>query len=468
MSQRGTFTFSRKIKLAPAVGDWTSIQYQDSDLDEITVSSVRNTNFDSLPKDHLKYVHYIHYRLAERMTKKLSQDLDIKVELHSIVASQMAYDDFLTAQQSQIVQTDFVLGENGRVNILFEWALADMIVNRLVGGKGEESSTESFSDLEGEILKAQMHELMPLFVDAWKSIFTQDQLKLDFYCGKFTQDKKLSLREAYITFTFYFYFGSGDLRKVTWAYPNHILRKLLTIRQSFTDPIKKRVSVYPTTMEKTKVPVKVTLGQATLRMEDLNHLQVGDVVTLDTRLDAPLSVQVGDSTTVLSGQPGVTNNRLSVQLLMMDDTQAKPMRSVMPLAAAFSAPVANSVIESVSPIVAQAPAAPWPHEETTPEESDAPDFFEGSPLSSMQPAPAPLVSEPAEALSGDPDPFEETLDETEEYDDVDNWIDEEEEQEEDTLDGEGDIPGLNEPPPPKNANENDWDDDFSWDDLDTE
>ena len=105
--EKSLFEFNRSIKLSPAIGDWTSIQYEEGDLNELSVSSIQNVNFDSLPKEQLKYVHYLHYRLAEKMTKKLSQDMDIKVELHSIEVMQMSYEDFLRMSQEKLVQTNF-------------------------------------------------------------------------------------------------------------------------------------------------------------------------------------------------------------------------------------------------------------------------------------------------------------------------------------------------------------------------
>lgn len=460
VNQKNGFAFSRKIKLAPAIGDWTTIQYRDSDMEEINISPIRNINFDSMPRDQLKYVHYLHYRLAEKITKKLSQDMDIKVELHSIVASQMAYDDFLNAQQNSVVQTDFVLGEHGRVNVLFEWALADMIVNRLVGGKGEESDAETFSDLEGEILKTQTEELVPYFIDAWKSIFTQDQLRLDFQCGKYMQDKKVTLREAYIIFTFYFYFGQGDLRKVTWAYPNHILRKLLTIRQTFSDPIKKRIAIYPNTLSKTKIPIKAVLGETTLRMQDIKNLQVGDVITLDTYLDEPLKIYVGGQKTRLSGQPGVVDHKVCIQLLMLEDQGSPYKRTIRNTVLPFiqETPFVEPLSEQPAPVY-NAPAIPA-EEETMP-----------------APIPTPVIEEEVETddWENEPDDVEEESPEEEPGEEEvadDEWgdLDDDEETPEEPETTLADVTNepLSEPAesPEGEETEEEWDDDFSWDDLD--
>ncbi|MFT5171372.1 MAG: flagellar motor switch protein FliM, partial [Candidatus Marinamargulisbacteria bacterium] len=311
-------TFSKKIKLGPAIGDWTTIQYRDPDLEEISISQVQDINFDSLPKDQLRFVHLLHYRLAEKLVAKLSVDMNIKVELHTIVASQTSYEDFLQSQKDNVIQSDFIIADVGRVNAIFEWNLADVIVNRLVGGRGEETEDQQFSEIEIDILRTQMQELVPLFSDSWKNVFNPNSVKMEFICGKYVHDKKISLREAYVMFTFYMYFGRGDLKKVIWAYPNHVIRQLMDLYFQVPDPIEQLVHFTEKTKSVTKFEVNARLGNARLTMGELKTLQVGDVIPLDTLLDEPLEVKFGQSVS-LFGQPGVLDNKLCVQLIMLDE-----------------------------------------------------------------------------------------------------------------------------------------------------
>ena len=100
---RQKFAFSRKINLGPAIGDWTTIQYREAEDDEFNVSNVRDIKFDSLAKNKLKDAHYIHYRLAERVINYLSDQLNAKLELHSVYATQVAYSDFLDSMNEKSV-----------------------------------------------------------------------------------------------------------------------------------------------------------------------------------------------------------------------------------------------------------------------------------------------------------------------------------------------------------------------------
>jgi len=349
--QKGLFEFTRSIRLSPAIGDWTTIQYEDEGLNELNVSSIQNVNFDSLPREQLKYVHYLHYRLAEKMTKKLSQDMDIKVELHSIEVLQMSYEDFLQMNDEKLVQTNFKFKNNSKVNVLFDWQLAEMVIDRLTGGMGESHDAQEFSGLEAAILETQMQEVKPLFVESWK-VLSEDEIDVEFSSGHYVQDKKVTLREAYIVFIFNFFFGENDLKKITMAYPNMILRNLLTERKKRHDELKERIALKTNTTENIMVPVKATLGKATLPMSALKALHTGDIIPLNATLNSPITIHFGDST-ALSGQPGIFNGKACIQIIqdtglaqqiMQDDV---PMKSVNPSLFGGSIDEAEKLVETI-------------------------------------------------------------------------------------------------------------------------
>jgi len=318
LDQRKKFLYNRSLKLGPAVGDWTTLQYRDPGLEEVHVSQIQNVNFDSLPRTEMKRLHYLHYKVAEKIVERFSRDMDIKVELHTVMASQMTYEDFLKSQDKQVVQSDFLIEDLGRVNVLFSWELADMMINRLTGGSGDESDQDSFTSIELSILRTQMELLMNPFRDVWKNLFTEDQLSLEFSSGQFSYDQKLSLREAYLSFTFYMYFGKGDLKTMTWAYPSSIIRKLMSMSDAIPESVNQRVYLARETQKKEKVPVSVTLGKTKLTMSELRSLEVGDVIPLDSEFDSPIDLKIGDSI-FLKAQPGVVDSKLCVQLLSGQD-----------------------------------------------------------------------------------------------------------------------------------------------------
>lgn len=469
--------YSRSIKLSPAVGDWTKIQFPESDLDEIYISSVLSSNFNSLPKEKLKYVHYLHYRLAEKVAKQFSQDMDIKVELHTINATQITYEEFIKSQLDQVIQTNLFVEGFGKVSVIFDWGLADSIVNRLTGGKGEEAEVTSFSDIEQSILQSQVECILPSFSEAWKSVFTQDQVSLELICGDYVQDKKYSLREAYVVFSYSLYFGKGELKKMIWAYPSEVLRKLLTAKQALEDPIKKRVALQNQTMRSTKVEVKGILGKASLTMKELKHLQPGDIIPLDTSLQSPLDLIVGGRAK-FSAQAGVLNHRLCMQLIFFDENDAlesvKKSERDLP-----HSPKNEFFPQSVqSAVRQQEPMQTWVHPEVAVPAVEE-DAWDDLPEEFQPVTPTPISQQPSffeekkDEAQDEEEPFPV---ETEEEDHEEEFEFEEEDALHEDLHEEDDheekpLTHFEEDPPQDSdttqAQPQAEEDEFSWDDLDT-
>jgi flagellar motor switch protein FliM len=313
------FKYTRNIKLGPAIGDWTTIQFKDLDLDEINISSVRNINFDSLPRDEMKIVHMLHYRLAELITKKLSNDLTAKVELHSVEAKQMRYGEFLDSQQEQIVQSKYLLNDLGKMDVILDWALSEMLVDRLLGGQGVPDGREKFGEIELKILKTQLEEIIPLFNDSWGNILGDQNVSDEFSSGTYAQDKKLSYREAYVLFSLNFYFIDQNLHTITFAYPNSVLKHLLKLKKSKVTPTKRRIKLNPETEKRINIPVKALIGDASLTMKELMELQIGDVIPLKSTLETPIQVLIGGETAV-TGQVGIINDQIAVQIVDLRDS----------------------------------------------------------------------------------------------------------------------------------------------------
>ncbi len=304
--------FHRTIKLAPAIGDWTTV-HQRQAVDAIEIHPIRTSNFDSLTREQLRFLHYLHYRLAERLCVKFSTDMDIKVELHTVLATQMSYQEFLENAKEKVVQADVVFSAGHKINLLFDWDLADMMINRLVGGSGSVGQSDSFTSMETSILKAQIEALLPEVADIWR--VPPAHSLIDFAVGPYRRNPKISSREAYVQFGFYLVFGQQELRKFVIAYPNTLLRELVRDWQMNKPKKEKRVTFSNQTLQALKVDVSVSLGTASLTMSELRQLRVGDVVVLDTVTDQPLKVHFGADSEPWLGYPGVSPSRkLSIQL----------------------------------------------------------------------------------------------------------------------------------------------------------
>lgn len=468
---KNNFSYSKTIRLAPAVGDWTTIQFRE-DLDDSHISSIHNIGFNSLAKDKLRYAHLLHYRLAEQLVNKLSIDLDIKVELHSVTASQLSYQEFLSAFQTPSVQYQLTIPSVGKSSIVLDNMLTDYMLNRLTGGSASETEVHhSFSDIDLSIVQTQIEQLLPLFSQSWKSLFLPDQIQIESASGPIHFDPKMSLREAITTFTFQATFGNQNLQRLSWVYPSETLRKLLHARSVLPDPLRRRVFLQSKTIRNIKTEVKAVLGRASLTMKELRGLQVGDIIPLDTMLNSPLELILG-KTTKFQIQAGVLQNRLCGQLIFLDSDYSLPAPSA---AHSLSEPV-MAVAPPPPPPVYQTVAPPPPPPVTPPVEEPvvAPEFTEDAEEFTDDWS-AGYTGATSAATVEDEDHFE--IEDDESVSDQDGILDEhEDDDDEETLELEDDTWGTltsetensSTPPAPSAPaiETKEEDDDLSWDSLD--
>jgi len=323
------YRFFRSIRLSPAIGDWTTVQYRPLDFVDANISQISHTGFDALPKFQMKSLHYQHYQFAQKIVEKLSSDMDIKIELHSITAAQMSYDDFLSSLDQKLIQAELNIQSYGKVNMIFDWGLADMVVNRLTGGIGEESGVDHFSDIEQEILISQLESTTPFFREIWNPILNQKPIDLISKVGEYKRDKKIAHREAYLKFIFHLYFGKDILKKIIIAYPNTIIRRLFDLKHQIKTGINQNILLTPRTLNATKIKLSIQLGKTQLTMKEMNELNVGDVIPLQSSLLSPIDVVIGNHVKC-KAQLGVVKKRMAIQIveIQQQDIELKPIKAV--------------------------------------------------------------------------------------------------------------------------------------------
>jgi len=451
--------YTRTIKLSPALGDWTTLNPPSMSESPFRVRQVHSTGFDSLPKDILQSAHYIHYRLGELMCQKLSKDMDIKVELHSVSASQLMYDHFIKSVSEQVIQADLMSPSGDRINVLIDWPLAEQIINRLTGGAGEAVGSYEFSTIEAGILETQMEELVTLLPSAWQKAWNFDHLSFDFHAGAYQVNRKVSPREAYIVFEYELLIGFGDIHRISWAYPNALIRAMLSNYAQATHSIQQSLSLSDATLNRHKISAKVILGETTIAMSDLRTLSKGDIIRLDSNIESPLSLVLGDST-VLTVQPGTQNNRLCAQVILWDDRpSSSDSRPTLTPASTQAAPFV------ALPTLVEAPVIPPPAASLIPAEIRH-DDDEDNYASHFDFDDDILMDDSADTIVETPGIEESIPDPIAEADSEDEFSFDDNFESDDVFSGDYDLDSTHETDIATSDTESD--DEFSWDDLEDE
>ena len=268
--------YLRTIKLGPALGDWTQISADFPDDTFSEISTINSTNFDKLSKTDLRKTHYLHHYLAFLIAKYVSKDMNIKIDLHTVCVTQLQYSDFIDSMSDDIFQTDITFPNQGIVNLIFGNNLASMMVDRLTGGKGISQDKTIFNELEMTLLSEQLQHIVGLFPKIWGEGLDITDATLDVYSGNYRPDHRISYRETYIVYTFYMYFGDGELLRFIVAYPNQIMRDFLELYNKTPRSISPEITLSQNNLESIHYEVKAELGTAELTVEELESRVVGD------------------------------------------------------------------------------------------------------------------------------------------------------------------------------------------------
>jgi flagellar motor switch protein FliM len=471
LAARNHYSYYRSIRLAPALGDWTEVHYQDQDDYSAQIFAVKNPGFNALSRELLSESHTLHYRLSEQFVTHFSDTLDIKIELHTILAQQFSYRDFLSAYPEAFVQMQFEIPQFGSALLLLDLSLADSIVNRITGGSGESSAQSEFTDIELGILQTQTDSFSKLLSQSWRILSGISPECLSAKHSRLEADKRISFRESVTVFSAYMYLGGSELKRMIWVYPSESLRRLLHTEALLPDPIRPRLHFSPKTLKASKVSVSALLGRASLTMKELRELQVGDIIPLDTQLTSPVDVILGGNVH-FTGQAGVSpQGRLCVQLIFMEHLTAPPYTPSAALAAA-------------APVLAPEPEPEPAHILPLPEPDEVEDEPIFAPSAStafeedawaVPPTPQPSALEEEDAFFDDEEDQEDTdysdnealeASQDDDGDDEDDW-----DSDWNTEDTNGAVeeeafstPSEPAQSPPKQATN--FDDDLSWDNLD--
>jgi flagellar motor switch protein FliM len=315
LKEKNKFFYSSTIKLPPAIGDWTEIKSFNSQNDFFEITDVNYSNFDSISKDDLKFVQKIHHRIASQMIDHLSYNLNAKVELHTISATQLLYSDFIESISDNVFQSTINLPEKSSINILFGSNLASMVIDRLVGGKGIEDVKQEFNPLEMDLLSEQIQNFIPFFQSAWEDVLDFSDVNVSLSSGKYVKDHQISLRGTMVVFTIYLFFGDGELLRLIVAYPSKLISRLLNLYRSKKRHIKSSVKLDKNTIKDINYKVVAELGTIKLTMDAIQKLDVGDIISLDKPIHSYIKLKIGDHVT-LTGQPCVYKKRLGCQIVV--------------------------------------------------------------------------------------------------------------------------------------------------------
>ena len=307
----------RVIKLPPAIGDWTAYRPP-----KVMVKKVKSGlyGFDRLSKDELNRALLVHYRFVQALLRRLKIDLGLGVEFLSCQMEQTNYLNFLRTLTGSLAQSKLAVAPlHESVQLYFDLNLANSLINHALGSHDLELLNRALTGAEAATFGTALTEYLPQFAAAFGNIFPAPAFT---FVGSpdITLDASINPASTFVCFAAEVAFNDAPGR-IIFGYPGNSLKSLL---KSFEEKEQKRPANFGrlplATLNKILIPVVGTLGRTALLTSEINQLEAGDVVSLDTLTNAPVSLQIGRALE-FKVQPGIFEHRRAIRLAGFRDEE---------------------------------------------------------------------------------------------------------------------------------------------------
>jgi len=295
------------------------------------VGSARAYDFrspDKFSKEQIRTLQMIHENFARRVGSSFAAYLRTGVQMNVVHLEQGSFVDFIQNIPTHSLVTVFRMDPlPGRALVTFDPATASVIVDRLLGGFGQalENLDHEITDIEQELLQKVLEYIAGGLQEAWRNVISLDvgveEITLN---PEFVQIALPTDAAIFLGFEIKIRESTGMM---SICLPYSMLKPIVTELSPHTWVAgeTKEAGAYSeglfAHLKRTAVDFSVLLGEVSVDFEDLLYLQEGDVLLLDSQVNRPLSVRVGQYRKYL-GQPGRAGKYMAVQITSVVEDEA--------------------------------------------------------------------------------------------------------------------------------------------------
>ncbi len=273
---------------------------------------------DKFAKDQLRTLQMLHETFARLYASSLSAYLRVPVHVDLVSVEQVPYDEYIRSLTSSIINIFSMAPLSGQAILEMEFNVILSMIDRLLGGPGSMTKSSSvLTDIEKALADSVIYRALNDFHTAWEGIaqFTPKRESME------TQAQFVQIVPPNdVVVSILFEIKVGDLRGAMSVCIPYLLLKPITPKlsaQRWFSSSKKNTGKYAPVLakrlERTSLTLSVQLGRASLSVQELLDMKVGDVVTLDRGQQEEVEVMV-DRSVKFRGKPGTRGKKLAVYI----------------------------------------------------------------------------------------------------------------------------------------------------------
>lgn len=272
-------------------------------------------------KDQIRSLTRIHDNFARLLTTYFSAQLRTYVQITVGSVDQLPYEEFIRSIPKMTVLNVFeVQPLQGRVLMEVNPNIAYAMMDRIMGGLGSGmNKIESLTEIETKIISGIFEKSLENYQEAWESIIEIDPIMEDFEVNpQFLQ--MVSPNETVVVISLNIQVGDTS-GMINLCIPHVVLEPIIPrlsvhywMQSDRKEPKAHEIETLRKQIRLADLIIAAELGSSELSIQDFLYLQQGDVIQLDSSINKPLIIKIGDKPKY-TGQPGKLNKKIAVQII---------------------------------------------------------------------------------------------------------------------------------------------------------
>lgn len=272
-------------------------------------------------KDQIRSLTRIHENFARLLTTYFSAQLRTYVQINVASVDQIPFEEFIRSIPNMTLLNIFEVPPlEGNIIMEVNPNVAYSMLDRLMGGVGDgPGKVDNMTEIETKILTNLFERSFDNLREAWAGIIEIDPFLSEMEVNpQFLQ--MISPNETVVVISFNIIIGESS-GMINICIPHVVLEPIvpnLSVRYwmqtNKKEPSPEQSIILEKRLKQASLPITTELGLGSMSVEDFLYLQAGDVISLDTKIEDPLIVKVGDIPK-FTAQPGHMRNRMAVQII---------------------------------------------------------------------------------------------------------------------------------------------------------
>jgi len=271
--------------------------------------------------DHIQNISRIYDNYAKHLSAFMSGILRAECELKINAIEEQRYFEYSNALPETIMMGVFDAKPiEGSMLMEIKKETCFLIIDRMLGGSGDVPFVqEDFSEIEIKLMERFFRHVMRFLKDAWTNVTdlepTLERIETN---ARLTQIMPLEETVLIIMINLRINEHEGTM---SVCVPGSNLDVILDEAANFAimsrkkknnDTDKTRNNIFEH-IRTSGLDVRGILGNTTLTLQEISHLQVGDVIPIDKTVDSPVVLRVG-KIDWFDGEIGIKKNKMAVRI----------------------------------------------------------------------------------------------------------------------------------------------------------